>query len=92
MTAAEVVVVVDAGLAAEVFEGEGLQHRRRARGCVGRLQHRDVPLLAHAAVVCAQQSVFSDSAMAKAALLESRKEAAAYIGRRGFREGIRRRG
>ena len=71
MAAAEVVVVVDAGLAAQVFEGEGLQHRRRARGCVGRLQHRDVPLLAHAAVVCAQQSVFSDSAMAKAAL-ESR--------------------
>ena len=90
MTAAEVVVVVDAGLAAQVFEGEGLQHRRRARGCVGRLQHRDVPLLAHAAVVCAQQSVFSDSAMAKAAL-ESRKEVA-HIGRRGFREGIRRRG
>ena len=90
MAAAEVVVVVDTGLAAQVFEGKGLQHRRRARGCVGRLQHRDVPLLAHAAVVCAQQSVFSDSAMAKAAL-ESRKEVA-YIGRRGFREGIRRRG
>ena len=91
MAAAEVVVVVDARLAAQVFEGEGLQHRRRARGCVGRLQHRDVPLLAHAAVVCAQQGVFSDSAVAKAAL-ESRKEVAAYIGRRGFREGIRRRG